>query len=83
MISRLKSIIAHNHDTKLLGEDGEDATAGWGTRPSPKAKPVEKDFGDTLTTGLGNKPNPEKDLVMTYSWGNRPNPEKDLTLAHG
>ena len=51
MIPRLKDVIAHDHDTKLLGEDGGDAAIGWGTRPSPKEKPFGEDPGDTLTCG--------------------------------
>ena len=51
MISRLKGFIAHGHDTKLLGEDGEDAATGWGTRLSPKAKPIREGSGDTSTHG--------------------------------
>ena len=51
MILRLKGVIAHDHDTKLPGEYGEGATAGWGTRPSPKVKPFEEDSEDILTCG--------------------------------
>ena len=78
MIPRLKGAIAHNHDTKLLGEDDEDSSIGWGTRPSPKAKPFGEDPRDTLTRGQGNRPNPKKDPTPTYGWGNRPNPKKNL-----
>ena len=62
MILRLKGVIAHGHNTKLSGEDGEGTTAGWGTRtrPRPKVKPFEEDHRDTLTHGLGNRPNPKK-----------------------
>ena len=77
MIMRLKGVIAHNHNTKLQGENGEDAVARWGTRPSLKAKPFEKDLGDALTYGWGNRPNPRKDLTPAYGWGNRPNPKKE------
>ena len=49
MIPRLKSAIAHNYDTKLPGEDDEEVATGWGTRPSPKAKPFGEDPGDTST----------------------------------
>ena len=51
MILRLKGVIAHKHDIKLLGEDGEGAVVGWETRFSPKAKPFEEDPGDALTIG--------------------------------
>ena len=51
MIPILKGVIAHSHDTKLPGEDGEDMATGWGTRPSPKVKPFENDLRDTLTRG--------------------------------
>ena len=61
MIPRLKGVIAHSHDTKVLGEDGEDLTIGQGTRLSPKAKPFEEDPRDTPTCGLWNRPNPKKD----------------------
>ena len=41
MIPRLKGTIAYSHDTKLPGEDGEDAaTRGWGSRPSLKKDPT-------------------------------------------
>ena len=63
MIPRLKGIIAHSQDTKLLGEDGEDTAIDWGTRPSPKAKPFGKDLSDTSTCCWGNKPNPKKDSI--------------------
>ena len=65
MIPRLKGVIAHGHDTKLPGEDGEDAAIDWGTRPSPKAKLFEEDLRDILTHDWGNKPNPEKDPTPT------------------
>ena len=77
MIPRLKGIIAHGHDTKLPGEDGEGMTASWGTRPSSMVKPFEEDSEDTSTHGWGNKPNPGKDLVPTHGWGNRPNPKEE------
>ena len=77
MILRLKGIIAHGHDNKLLGEDGEGMTSGWGTKPSPKAKPVEEDPRDASTRGLGNRPNPEKDPTPAHGWRNRPNPKKE------
>ena len=51
MILRLKGVITHDHDTKLSRKDDEDATKGWGTRPSPKAKPFGKDPKDTPTRG--------------------------------
>ena len=60
MISRLKRTIAQGHDTKLPGEDGEDAATGWGTRLSPKAKPFIEDPKDTPRCGWKNKPNLEK-----------------------
>ena len=64
------------HDTKLPGEDGEDEAVGWGTMPSPKAKPFEEDPGDTLTRGWGNKPNPGKDPTSAHGSRNKPNPKK-------
>ena len=67
MIPRLKCVIIHDHDNKLGGENDEDATTGWGTKPIPKAKPFQEDPRDTLICG----------------WGNRPNPRKDPTLTHG
>ena len=76
MILILKDVIAHDHDTKLLGGDGEDAAAGWGSRPSPKAKPFEEDLGDAPTYGWGNIPNPRKDPTLAHGWGNKPNPKK-------
>ena len=51
MIPRLKGVIAHDHDTKLLGKYGEGMATSWGTRPSPKVKPLEEDPGDALTRG--------------------------------
>ena len=75
----MKGVIAHDHDTKLLGEDGEGVTIGCGTRHSPKAKPFEENPRDTLTCGWGNRPNPEKDPTSAYGWGNRPNPKKNPT----
>ena len=51
MILRLKGVIAHDHDTKLPGKDGEDAAIGWGTEPNPKAKFFEEDPRDTPTCG--------------------------------
>ena len=51
MILRLKGAIFHGHATKLPGEDDEDAATGWGTKPSPKAKPFEEGLGDTPTCG--------------------------------
>ena len=77
MILRSKGVITHEHDTKLPGEDGEGATADWGTRPSPKAKLLEEDPKDAPTHGRGNKPNPEKDPTLAYGWGNRPDPKKE------
>ena len=62
MIPRLKGVIAHSYDTKLLGENGEDTTLGWGTRPSPKTKPFKEDPRDASTCGWGNRPNPKKKL---------------------
>ena len=76
MIPRLKGIIAHSHDTKLLGEDGEGVTAGWGTRPSPKTKPVEEDPRNTPTRGWGNIPKLKKDPTLAHGWGYRPNPRR-------
>ena len=58
MIPRLKGIIAHDYDTKLLGEDGEGVAAGWGIRPSQKMKPFEEDPRDAPTYGWGNSPSP-------------------------
>ena len=43
MIPRLKGAIAHSHDTKLPGEDSEEATTDWGTKPSRKVKPFGED----------------------------------------
>ena len=63
MILRLKDAIAHGHNTKLPREDGEDAAIGWGTKPSPKAKPFKENPRDTLTRGWGNRPNPQKNLT--------------------
>ena len=51
MILRLKGAITQDHNIKLPGEDGEEDTTGWGTRPSPKVKPFEEDPGDTPTCG--------------------------------
>ena len=79
MIPRLKGVIAHYHDTKLSRENSEDATAGWGTKPNPKAKSFKEDPGDTLTCGWGNRPNPGKDFAPALGWGNRPNHKKDPT----
>ena len=76
MISRLKGAIAHSHDTKLLGEDGEDAAAGWGTKPSLKAKHFEEDPKDASTYGWRNIPKSRKNPTPAYGWGNRPNPKK-------
>ena len=66
MILRLKGIIIHDHDTKLPGEDGEGMIVGWGTRPSPKAKPLEKDPRDALTHDRGNIPNLRKNPTSAY-----------------
>ena len=77
MIPRFKGVIAYNHDTKLLGEDGEDTVVSWGPRPSPKAKPLEEDPEDAPTRGRGDRPNPEKDPTPAYGWGNKPNPKKE------
>ena len=66
MILRLKSVIAHDHDTKLPEEDGEGSTAGWGTRPSPKVKPFEEDPGDTPTRDWRNRPNLGKDPILAH-----------------
>ena len=63
MILRLKDIITHSHDTKLTGEDGEDATGDWGTRLSLKEKLFREDPRDNLTRGLGNRSNPKKDSI--------------------
>ena len=65
MIPRLNGAIAHGHDTKLSGEDGEDAATDWGTRPNPKIKPFGEDPGDTSTHGWENRPNPKKDPALT------------------
>ena len=51
MIPRLKGVIAHDHDTKLPGENGKDVATGWGTKPSPKVKNFGEDLRDTLTRG--------------------------------
>ena len=83
MIPRLKGVIAHSHDTKLLGEDGEGSTAGWGTRPSPKVKLFKKDLGDTPTRGLGNRTNPEKDLTPAHGWGTDPTLRRSPTFGRG
>ena len=84
MILRLKGVIIHDHDTKLLGEDGEGAVACWGIKPSPKVKPFEDDPGDTPTYGWGNRPNPRKDPTSAYGWGNRPNHKKESHVhRHG
>ena len=77
MIPRLKGVITHDHDTKLLGEDGDATIRGWGTKPSPKEKSFGEDPGDTPTRGWGNRLNPEKDPTSAYGWGNRPNPKKN------
>ena len=66
MISRLKGVIAHGHDTKLPREDSDSATVGWGTRPSSKVKPFEEDPGDALTYGREDRPNPEKNPTPVY-----------------
>ena len=60
MIPRLRGVIALDPDTKLPGEDGEDAAAKWGARPSPEVKPFGKDPGDTPTHGLGNRLTPRR-----------------------
>ena len=62
MILRFKGSIAHGHDTKLLGEDGEDVTTGWGTKPSPKVKPFEEDHTDTPTMVRGTDLTPRRIL---------------------
>ena len=49
MILRLKGFITYGHDTKLPGEDGEDAATGWETKPNPKVKQFGEDPRDTLT----------------------------------
>ena len=72
MISRLKGVIVHDHYTKVPRENGEGTTRGWGTRPSPKAKPFEEDFGDTLTRSWENSPNLGKDIILTHGWENSP-----------
>ena len=77
MIPRLKGVITHDHDTKILGKNGEGAATGWGTIPSPKARPFEEDSRDAPTCGWWNKPNAGKDLVPAHGWGNRPNPKKE------
>ena len=66
MILRLNGVVTHDHHTKLPGGDGEDAATGWGTRPSPKAKPFGEDPRDTPTRGWGNRHDPEKDPALTY-----------------
>ena len=68
MVMRLIGVIAQDHDTKLLGEDGEGAIADWWTRPSPKVKPFKEDPGNALTHGRGNRPNCGKDPTLTYGW---------------
>ena len=78
MIPRLKGIIAHDHNAKFLGEDGEVTASSRGTRLSPKVKPFGEDPRDTSTRGWRNRPNHEKDLAPTCDWGNRPNPKKNL-----
>ena len=79
MIPRLKSVIAHGHDTKPPEEDGEDTVTSWGTKPSPKAKRFEENLADTPTRGWGNIPNPRKDPTLTRGWGNRPNLKRNPT----
>ena len=81
MIPRLKGVIAHDHDTKLPGENGEAAATSWGTRPSPKVKPFEKDLGDYSTRGRKNRQNLGKDPTLAYGWGNRPNPKKEFHVC--
>ena len=61
MIPRLRGVITHNTDTKLPGEDGEDAATDWWTRPSLEAKSFGKGPGDTPTYDWGNIPKPKKD----------------------
>ena len=61
MIPRPKGAIIRSPNTKLPGEDGEDATTDWGTRPNLETKPIGKDPGDTPTRGWGNMLNPKKD----------------------
>ena len=51
MILRSIDAIVHNHDTMLLGEDGEDATTNWETKPSLEAKPFRENLGGTPTRG--------------------------------
>ena len=51
MIPRSIDTIAHSHSTKLPGEDGEDTTTDWGTKPNLEAKPFEEDPKGTLTRG--------------------------------
>ena len=79
MILRLKRFITHGHDTKLLEADGEGTVAGWGTRPSAKAKPL-KDLRDALTRGKGNRPNPGEDPTLAYGRRNRPNSKNESHL---
>ena len=76
MILRLKGVIAHDHDTKLLGEDGEGTAIGRGTRPSPKAKPLEEDPRDAPTHGRANRPNPKKDPTPAYGRGEQTKPKR-------
>ena len=78
MMLRLKCVIAHSQNTKLPGEDGEDTTTGWGTKPSPKVKPFREKPRDTPTRGWGNRPNPGKDPTSTSGWGNRPYLKKNF-----
>ena len=73
MIPRLKGAITEGHNTKLPREDGEDAATGWGTRPSPKAKPFREDPEDTLICGLGNRPNPKNNLIRIEVQGQHNN----------
>ena len=80
MILRLKGVITHGHDTKLLRKDSEGAATGWGTRPSLKVRPFKENFGDFPTCGWGNKHNPRKDPTLAHGWGNRPKPEKEFHI---
>ena len=73
MIPRPRGAIAHGLDTKLPGEDGEDAATNWGPRPSPEAKHFRKDPEDTLTHGWGNRPNPKKDPTAIKAQGQHHN----------
>ena len=64
MIPRLRGAIAYSLDTKLPGEDGEDAATDWGTRPNQEAKSNP----ETLQPMVGGiVPTPRKILLGSKS----------------